>query len=110
MCSGSRLQRGGRRGEDSAVQTSARLRAAAAAADGPRRAAGWGPHRGHHRRSEVNSLERICCEASFSYLLAVYPFFLILVSESYFEGTLFVNTVRQDFSNQRLRAVMPLIT
>lgn len=38
------------------------------------------------------------------------PSSLILVSESYFEGTLFVNTVRQDFSNQRLRAVMPLIT
>lgn len=54
--SGSRLQRGGSRGEDSAVQTSGLHRAAAAATVRPRRAAGWRPHRGHHRRSEGSRL------------------------------------------------------
>lgn len=47
---------GGRRREDSAVQTSAHLRAAAAPPDRTRRAARWRLHRGHHRRSEVNRL------------------------------------------------------
>lgn len=64
MCSGSRLQRGGRGGEDSAVQTSARLRAGAAPPDGPRRAAGRRPHRGRRRRSEVN-LERLATSRHF---------------------------------------------
>lgn len=49
-CLGSRLQCGGCRGEDSAVQTSSRLRAVAAAADRLRRAAGWRPHWGHRFR------------------------------------------------------------
>lgn len=50
VCLGSRLQCGGCRGEDSAVQTSTRLRAVAAAADRLRRAAGWRPHWGHRFR------------------------------------------------------------
>lgn len=57
VCSGSRLQRGRRRREDSAVQTSGRLGAAAAPPDGLRLPAGWRPHRGHRRRS-VGSSER----------------------------------------------------
>ena len=51
VCSGSGLLRGRHRWEDSAVQTSARLRAAAAAPRRPRRAAARRPHRGHHPRS-----------------------------------------------------------
>lgn len=57
--SGSRLHRGRCRGEDPAVQTSACFRAAAAALDCLRRAAGRGPHWGRHRRSDMRRMRSL---------------------------------------------------
>lgn len=52
VCSGARMQRGGRGGEDSAFQTSAHLRAAAAPPDRRQWVAARRPDRGRYCRSE----------------------------------------------------------